>query len=121
MKNFVVQTQVLENYGAHADDGKYASGNAYWKFKGGSTYVVSDVEREQDAVAFVAAAFGHNSLGYKEFPSTWSTYDAWCDELADDSEDYRQFQLETAMQVSPKTGPAIVKGAGIKWKDMEVL
>ena len=111
MTNFVVQTQVLENYGAHAEDGKYANGNAYWKFKGGATYIVSDVEREQDAVAFVAAAFSHNSLGYKEFPTHWTTYDKWLDELASDSEDYQEFQKEPAMQVSPKTGPAITKGA----------
>jgi hypothetical protein len=110
MDKFVVQTQVLENYGAHCEDGKFASGNAYWKFKGGTTYIVSDVEREQDAVAFVAAAFSDNSLGYKEFPTHWTTYDKWLDELASDSEDYQEFQKETAMQVSPKTGRETQKG-----------
>ena len=50
----VIQTQFKENYGAHDWDGP--DNNHYWKFKGGSTYIVSDVEREQDAVAFVRRA-----------------------------------------------------------------
>ena len=51
---FIVSTQVLENYGAHSEDGKFASGNHYWKFKVGSEYLVEDLDREQDAMAFVA-------------------------------------------------------------------
>ena len=71
MTNFVVMTQGLENYGAHAESGAFADNNHYWKFKGGTTYIVSDVEREQDAVAFVMAAFSENGIGWKEFPCHW--------------------------------------------------
>jgi hypothetical protein len=39
---FIVMTQTLENYGAHSEDGKFSSGNAYWKFKGGDTYLVEE-------------------------------------------------------------------------------
>ena len=39
---FVVITQILENYGAHCEDGLFASGNAYWKFKSGETYLVEE-------------------------------------------------------------------------------
>ena len=45
MNIFVVHTQHLENYGAHAENGKHADGNAYWKFKGGDTYFVEGTER----------------------------------------------------------------------------
>ena len=69
MTKFVVHTQGLENYGAHCEGGQFSSGNAYWKFKGGSTYIVSDVDREQDAIAFVMAAFSENGIGWKEYPS----------------------------------------------------
>ena len=48
---FIVSTQVLENYGAHSEDGKFSSGNHYWKFKAGSEYLVEDLDREQDAMA----------------------------------------------------------------------
>ena len=51
--NYAIHTQHLENYGAHAEDGKFSSGNAYWKMKGGVTYIVSGLDRVQDAVAFV--------------------------------------------------------------------
>lgn len=100
---FVVHTQHMENYGAHCEDGRYSSGNAYWKFKGGDTYIVSGVERLQDAVAFVAAIGMENNISFKEFPSHYTTYDEWMAELADDSEDYREYQISNAISVDPRT------------------
>ena len=104
MTNFVVMTQGLENYGAHAESGAFADNNHYWKFKGGTTYIVSDVEREQDAVAFVMAAFSDNGLGWKEFPVEWETEADWLEKLEEDDADYRQFKMECAYKVSPQTG-----------------
>ena len=100
---FVVHTQFLENYGAHAESGRFADGQAYWKFKGGDTYVVDGLDRMQDAVAFVAAISMDNSIGAKEFPTHYTTYDEWLEEMADDSEDYREFQMESAIHVDPRT------------------
>jgi hypothetical protein len=100
---FVVHTQFLENYGAHCEDGRFSSGNAYWKMKGGDTYIVSGLDRVQDAVAFVAAIAMENGIGAKEFPTHWTTWDEWMAELADDSEDYREYQIESAREVDPRT------------------
>ena len=100
---FAIHTQTLENYGAHAESGKYSDGNAYWKFKSGTTYIVSDVERIQDAAAFVMAAFSENGIGWKEFPCHYETEKEWLAELADDSEDYREYQMESAKHVDPRT------------------
>ena len=100
---FVVHTQTLENYGAHSESGKYADGQAYWKFKSGETYVVEGLERMQDAVAFVAAISMENAISWKEFPTHYTTYDEWMKELADDSEDYREYQIERAIHVDPST------------------
>ena len=100
---FVVHTQFLENYGAHAESGRFADGQAYWKFKGGDTYVVDGLERMQDAVAFVAAISMENGIGAKEFPTHYTTYDEWLAEMADDSEDYREYQMESAKHVDPRT------------------
>ena len=107
---FIVHTQTLENYGAHSEDGKFSSGNAYWKFKGGSTYLVEDLDREQDAVAFVAALVMENGIGYKEYPADVQTVEEWLADMADDDEDYQAFKKETALMVSPKTGKAYSKG-----------
>lgn len=101
MQNFVVHTQFLENYGAHAESGRYADGMAYWKMKGGDTYVVQDLDRIQDAVAFVAAKTIQNDLYGKEFPVDWETFEEWEAKLADLSEDYADFQREQARMVSP--------------------
>ena len=100
MTNFVITTQFLENYGAHCEDGRFASGNAYWKMKGGTDYLVTGLDRIQDAVAFVAATAMANEIGYKEFPIEWKTESEWLDDLPDD-EDYRDFLLEQVVRVSP--------------------
>ena len=99
---FVISTQTLENYGAHCEDGKFSSGNAYWKMKGGTDYVVSGLERIQDAVAYVAALCIENSLGYKEFPVEFRTEAEWELELAELSTDYQDFLLEQAKHVNPR-------------------
>ena len=98
---FVISTQTLENYGSHTEDGRFASGNAYWKYKGGTDYVVSGLDRIQDAVAYVAALCIQNSIDYKEFPVEMQTYAEWEAKQAELSEDYRDFILETAKFVNP--------------------
>ena len=82
---FIVHTQTLENYGAHSESGKFADGHMYWKFKGGSTYLVEDLDRPQDAYAFVAALVMENNLYYKEFPSEVVTVQEWAYTLPDDA------------------------------------
>jgi len=101
---FIVHTQTLENYGAHSEDGKFSSGNAYWKFKGGSTYLVEDLDREQDAVAFVAALVMENGIGYKEYPAGVQTVTEWANELPDDAgeiQSCRDYYLSQVIRVSP--------------------
>ena len=99
---FVISTQYLENYGAHCEDGKFSNGNAYWKFKNGTDYIVSGLTRIQDAVAFVMAKFGDNDLYGKEFPIKFRTFDEWEDELeAMDDSEYRDFIAGQAKEVSP--------------------
>lgn len=100
MANFVITTQFLENYGAHCESGRFADGNAYWKMKGGTDYLVTGLDRIQDAVAFVAAKFIANEIGYKEFPVEWKTESEWLDGLPDD-EEYREFLLDQLQRVSP--------------------
>ena len=97
---FVITTQFLENYGAHSEDGKVSSGNAYWKMKGGTDYCVSGLDRIQDAVAFVAALSIENGLGAKEFPVDWKTYEEWARDLPEE-QDYREHILKQLVEVNP--------------------
>ena len=96
MAAYVVTTQVLENYGSHDEDGKFASGNAYWKFKGGTDYIVTGVDRPADAMAFIMAVFSSDCLSFKEFPTDVQRVNEW--KLPDD-EDYRQHILDMAIRV----------------------
>ena len=101
---FIVTTQTLENYGAHSESGKFADGQNYWKFKGGDTYLVEDLDREQDAVAFVAALVMENSIGYKEYPSAVMTVQEWAADLPDDAgemQSSRDYYLSQVKRVSP--------------------
>lgn len=76
MAHFFIATQCLENYGAHSGTGRFVDGATYWKMKGGTDYIISGVDRIQDAVAFVAAICMENGLGYKEFPTHWEEVDS---------------------------------------------
>lgn len=95
MNTYVVTTQFLENYGT-----SYKEGAPRWKFKGGTDYIVSGLEREQDAVAYVAALCMQNNIQVKEFPISWTTYDEWLSNLPND-EEYRKFIMQTAVEVNP--------------------
>lgn len=109
MNRFVIRTQILENYGAHSEDGKFSSGNAYWKAKGGNDYLVYGLDRYQDAWAFVAALAMENNIYYKEFPTECLTEDEWLAQLPEDK-DYREFLLEQVLVVSPSKGRDVTKG-----------
>ena len=101
---FIVTTQGLENYGAHAESGKFADGQNYWKFKSGSTYLVEDLDREQDAMAFVCALCMENGIGWKEYPCHIQTVTEWAGELPDDAgemQSCRDYYLSQVIRVSP--------------------
>jgi len=98
MATFIVTTQALENYGAHAGSGKFKDGEAYWKFKFGSDYMVEGLDSPADAMAFVAAIGMENGIGWKEFPSEVLTVEEW---LAGDDAEYRAFKMEHVKRVNP--------------------
>ena len=106
---WVVHTQHLENYGAHSEDGKFVNGHAYWKFKGGQTYLVTDLDRRQDALAFVAALCMTNTLSWKEFPTEVDVFSAWLSALETEAagdvyaEEYITRTLGSLLCVSPKS------------------
>ena len=69
----LITTQLIENYGAHNGSGKFADGEACWKFKGGNQYLISsDNPREANAVAFLVAYLrDKNTTGWKEVVRDW--------------------------------------------------
>ncbi len=69
--------------------------------KGGTDYLVTGLDRIQDAVAFVAATAMQNNLAAKEFPVEWKTESEWLDDLPND-EEYREFLLEQLVRISPQ-------------------
>ena len=102
---FIVTTQGLENYGAHQDSGKFADGSSYWKFKSGTDYLVSGLERPQDAMAFVASFGMDNGIGWKEFPAEVETLEEWeagFDASTPHGEEYLAFKRQYLIRVDPR-------------------
>ena len=99
MTQFVITTQALENYGAHAESGKFRDGKAYWKFKSGTDYLVTGLDRPQDAMAFVAAIGMENGIGWKEFPAEVMSLEEYLDGC---DEEYREFKIKYIKRVSPQ-------------------
>ena len=95
-KAILVQTQYLENYGRHSEDGKHESGNAHWKFKGGDEWLVFGTTNPANAYALVAALVIVNSLYSKEFPIGWEEVDA------DYQTDFEKSQMEHEGVISHK-------------------
>jgi hypothetical protein len=65
----VIDTQFMENYGAHDWDGQ-GECPQYWKMKGGSSYKVRNVPSDADikaVVDLVAPEFVHDDIGSREY------------------------------------------------------
>ena len=89
MSKLLITTQTLENYGAHDWDGKGACPQ-YWKAKGGSDYVVLDVNinRAAETVAAVRSQIENDCEYFREYIIGWEV-------VADDFlTDFEQSQLE---------------------------
>jgi len=101
---YVVLTQFLENYGAHDADGKFESGNYYWKFKGGSDYLVSGFNREQDAMAYVAHTQCKTTDYGIEVVSEVKTVHEWrfLIQKQDIDEDYQEFLVNNLIHIDFK-------------------
>ena len=89
MSKLLITTQTHENYGAHDWDGKGACPQ-YWKAKGGSDYVVLDVNinRAAETVAAVRSQVENDCEYFREYIIGWEV-------VADDFlTDFEQSQLE---------------------------
>jgi hypothetical protein len=106
---FIVETQILENYGSHDAEGTYAQGESYWKCKGGNTFLVHGCRDMADAWAFVMAAFSENNIHFKEFPTSVSTVDEHEEVLNGMGERSSKYFREQIKVVSPDTGKEIQK------------
>jgi len=99
----LITTQLIENYGAHNGSGKFADGEACWKFKGGNQYLVStDNPREANAVAFLVAYLrDKNTTGWKEVVRDWDylSDEDWVQANIDDG--IEEIDIEEYMGKSP--------------------
>ncbi len=73
MSKLLIQTQVYENY-AWREDGSLGVGDeAYWKAKGGSDYVVKNIDpnRAADIVNAVSGQIEQDNEAFREHIISW--------------------------------------------------
>lgn len=72
MSKLLIQTQVMENYGAHDWDGE-GQCPSYWKAKGGNDYVVKniDVNRAADIANWAAGQIETDNEYFREYVLGW--------------------------------------------------
>ena len=80
MLKLVIQTQYKENYAAHDEGYVHGVDEAYWKFKGGSTYVIEDLdfistEYLQGLVDEVSPIFCYSNDASESYVIDWEMVD----------------------------------------------
>ena len=80
MLNLIIQTQYKENYAAHNEDYVHGVSESYWKFKGGSTYLITDVdflntEYLTDLVKQTAFIHSYENEAAMEYVLEWELID----------------------------------------------
>lgn len=75
MANLLIQTQYCENYAAHDEDYVHGVSEPYWKYKGGSSYVVSvesfDVDGLEDLVKETSFLHTFRNEAAEEYVLGW--------------------------------------------------
>ncbi len=72
MSKLLIQTQVMENYGAHDWDGQ-GSCPQYWKAKGGNDYVVKNIDpnRAGQIATWACGEIEQDNEYFREFAVNW--------------------------------------------------
>jgi hypothetical protein len=91
MSKLLIQTQVMENYAWREDGSLGVGADAYWKFKGGSDYVVKNVD-ECDMIDVIVdrarSQIEQDNDAFREYIVSWRI-------VADDYlTEFEQSQLE---------------------------
>ena len=76
----IIDTQHKENYAAHSDEYVHGVDRPYWKYKGGSTYVVENVSISsamsvKDIVREIRSLIESRDPSFQEYILDWGLYD----------------------------------------------
>jgi len=81
MQTLVIQTQYRENYAAHDDNYEHGVSEAHWKYKGGSTYFVTDLtpgqinKIAQDGIPTLTKLIEYSNEASEEYILDWEIRD----------------------------------------------
>ena len=81
MQTLVIHTQHRENYAAHNEDYVHGTSESYWKFKGGSTYFVTDLTEDNinsivaNGIPTLSTLIESSNEAFEEYILDWEIRD----------------------------------------------
>jgi len=97
---YAIHTQYMTNSGAYSQSGEGEEDTNHWKCQMGNTYIVSNIARLSDAIAYVAKMYTvTGSPHFMEFVTSWQTEEEWHEVITHDDNcpEYSDFMKSEAI------------------------
>jgi len=124
MLNLIIQTQYKENYAAHNEDYVHGVSESYWKFKGGSTYLITDVdflntEYLQGLVDATAFIHSYENSASMEYVLDWELIDE--ENLSDHIEHWESPYILEKNEKGQWTSKKVTENGDMGYMKSEIL
>ena len=124
MLNLIIQTQYKENYAAHNEDYVHGVSESYWKFKGGSTYLITDVdflntEYLQGLVEETAFIHSYENSASMEYVLDWELIDE--ENLSDHIEQWESPYILEKNEKGQWTSKKVTENGDMGYMKSEIL
>ena len=124
MLNLIIQTQYKENYAAHNEDYVHGVSESYWKFKGGSTYLITDVdflntEYLQGLVEETAFIHSYENSASMEYVLDWELIDE--ENLSDHIEEWESPYILEKNEKGQWTSKKVTENGDMGYMKSEIL
>jgi hypothetical protein len=124
MLNLIIQTQYKENYAAHNEDYVHGVSESYWKFKGGSTYLVTDIdfintEYLEGLVEETAFIHSYENPASMEYVLDWELIDE--ENLSDHIEEWESPYILEKNEKGQWTSKKVTENGDMGYMKSEIL
>lgn len=124
MLNLIIQTQYKENYAAHNEDYEHGVSEPYWKFKGGSSYLVTDIdfintEYLEGLVEETAFIHSYENPASMEYVLDWELIDE--ENLSDHIEEWESPYILEKNEKGQWTSKKVTENGDMGYMKSEIL
>ena len=124
MLNLIIKTQYKENYAINEDGSMGTGADAYWKFKGGSTYLVTDIdfintEYLEGLVEETAFIHSYENPASMEYVLDWELIDE--ENLSDHIEEWESPYILEKNEKGQWTSKKVTENGDMGYMKSEIL